>query len=222
MPGTVPRPKEAGVTSGRSLSGIVFQGDLLSVTLKNADLEAALKEIARKCNLEIQIEAPLEEEITMQFAGLPLDKGLQKLLRNQSYTFLYGDRNGPDGLEAVRVMAKGPRGGPGAGRAPLPSYQGRPARGVRTEPTPPKPVEDRPEPAAPGTSVSDEALETLLSRYSEAGEETLEDVMDDMEGNPDEIRPRLMKALEDAKGGGAAEKKALKVILEGARQGGED
>jgi hypothetical protein len=213
---------EGGVTSNRGLRGILVQDNLLSVSLKNADLENALKEISRKCNLEIRIEAPLEEKVTMEFAGLPLEKGLQKLLKNQSYMFMYGDQREPGGLESVRIMGKGERRQPAAGRSLLRPYRNRPARDVRPDSSGRENAADLPEPAASGSALSAEALERILSRYSRDGEEALEDFMEDMEGDPDKIRPRLMKALEDAREGGAAEMEALKALLEEVHQDGED
>ena len=67
---------------------IVFDQGLLSVTLKNADLEEVLKEISRQTEVKIEFTPPLKERLTIEFVNLHLKQGLERLLRNENH-FMY-------------------------------------------------------------------------------------------------------------------------------------
>jgi hypothetical protein len=67
---------------------IVFDQGLLSVSLKNADLEEALKEISRQAEVKIEFTPPLKERLTLEFVDLPLKEGLERVLRNENH-FMY-------------------------------------------------------------------------------------------------------------------------------------
>jgi hypothetical protein len=67
---------------------IVFGQGLLSVSLKNVDLEEVLKEISRQTEVKIEFTPPLKERLTIEFVDLPLKQGLRRLLKNQNH-FMY-------------------------------------------------------------------------------------------------------------------------------------
>jgi hypothetical protein len=67
---------------------IVFDQGLLSVSLKNADLEEVLKEISRQTEVKIEFTPPLKKRLTIEFVDLPLKQGLRRLLKNQNH-FMY-------------------------------------------------------------------------------------------------------------------------------------
>lgn len=68
---------------------IVFEEGVLSVSLKEADLKEVLKEISRQSNVEITFNEPIKEKVTLEFANLPLERGLRRLLKNQNYFFTF-------------------------------------------------------------------------------------------------------------------------------------
>ena len=70
---------------------IVFDQGLLSVTLKNVDLEEVLKEISRQTEVKIEFTPPLKERLTLEFVDLPLKQELERLLRNENH-FMYFEK----------------------------------------------------------------------------------------------------------------------------------
>ena len=71
---------------------IVFEEGVLSVSLKEADLEEALKEISRQAEVKIEFTPPLKERVTVEFVDLPLKQGLRRLLKNQNYFFIFSKK----------------------------------------------------------------------------------------------------------------------------------
>lgn len=78
---------------------IVFEKDLLSVSLKDADFEEVLKEIGRQSKIKIDfigsIKDPIKKKVTLKFVNIPLEKGLSRLLKNQNYSFIYLGKKDP-------------------------------------------------------------------------------------------------------------------------------
>jgi hypothetical protein len=84
---------------------IVFDRGLLSVSLKNADLEEALKEISRQAEVKIEVTPPLKERITVEFVDLPLKQGLRRLLKNQNY-FMYLEKKDITDKETQYILSR--------------------------------------------------------------------------------------------------------------------
>ncbi|WP_300465029.1 hypothetical protein [Desulfobacula sp.] len=85
----MPTWKGTNPVDGAVVSQILYREGLLSMCLKNADLEQVLNEISEQCNVKVELMQPLEEKISLKFVDLPLDQGLKRLLKNQSYSFIY-------------------------------------------------------------------------------------------------------------------------------------
>lgn len=84
---------------------IVFNQGLLSVTLENADLEEALKEISRQTEVKIEFTPPLKERLTIEFADLPLKQGLRRLLKNQNH-FMYLEKKDTTDKETQYILSR--------------------------------------------------------------------------------------------------------------------
>ncbi len=63
----------------------------LTVNVKDIPLKKILIEIANQTPMAIVLFTPAEELIVADFSGLPVKKGLKRLLRDFNYTFIYDD-----------------------------------------------------------------------------------------------------------------------------------
>lgn len=70
---------------------------LLTVKLREAELASVLKEISRQAGMKIQIDELGEEQITMEFTGIPLGEGIKKLLQGKGWMMVF-DRVTTPGL----------------------------------------------------------------------------------------------------------------------------
>ncbi len=52
-----------------------------------------LQEIARQSGLTLVLAGPMDERMTIQFEQLPFDKGLQRILRGQTFGLQYAAPN---------------------------------------------------------------------------------------------------------------------------------
>lgn len=87
------------------------EGDRLTVKLKDASLKAVLAEIGRQGRIKVTIHGPLVKTISLEFRQLPLEEGLQRLLRDCGWIAV-GHRDGrleqlvvADNPDAGRRMA---------------------------------------------------------------------------------------------------------------------
>ena len=93
-----------------------LQKGFLSVDIDNARLEDVLKAIARQRGfkrLKVQGNAALVNKISIRFQNLPLDQGIQRILRGRSYSLIYAQPKWDRGkaisttLEEVRIFGVG-------------------------------------------------------------------------------------------------------------------
>jgi hypothetical protein len=75
---------------------IVVKDGFLSISLKDADLEAVLKDIARQSGITITSNAPIKDKVTLQFENMALEQGLKRILKNHNYFFTYLKNNDGD------------------------------------------------------------------------------------------------------------------------------
>lgn len=66
-----------------------LQDGLLSVDIQAIPLEQVLKAISEEADIEVLLSGPAEEEISLQFTQLHLDKGLERILKGRDYAFYY-------------------------------------------------------------------------------------------------------------------------------------
>ena len=92
--------------------------DTLTVDLVGVPLSEILAEIARQTRAEIRGGSRESGEVTARFEGVPLSQALDRLLRGQSYTLIYGE----DGMLRAIPLLGGPQissSPPGATRTPV-------------------------------------------------------------------------------------------------------
>jgi len=92
------------------------QKGLLSVEIDNASLEEVLMAIAQQNGfkrLKVQGNAALANKISIKFQNIPLDQGIQRILRGRSYSLIYTQnkwdkgKSSPTTLEEVRIFGEG-------------------------------------------------------------------------------------------------------------------
>ena len=85
---------------------IVYKENLLSLSLRNADLEKVLKEISAQSSMKISFNGPIKEKVTLEFVNLSLEQGLKRLLKNQNYSFVYSEKKDTANDETRYVLSR--------------------------------------------------------------------------------------------------------------------
>lgn len=78
---------EKDVPKSEEFSVIDFKNGLLKVSVRKQDFKKVMDEISKKAEMKILIKYPAEEKLTIGFDYLPLEKGLEKLLKRKNYAF---------------------------------------------------------------------------------------------------------------------------------------
>jgi hypothetical protein len=81
------------VPKSEGFSVIDFKNGLLKVSVKEQRFTKIMDEISKRAEMEIIINYPADEKLTIGFDYLPLEKGLKKLLRNKNYAFINSQAN---------------------------------------------------------------------------------------------------------------------------------
>jgi hypothetical protein len=77
-------------------------GGTLSVDLRAARVADVLEAIAARAAIDLTIAGPFEDRLSMEFAGLPLEAGLERITRsNSDLTFERGDDGSLTGVVVV-------------------------------------------------------------------------------------------------------------------------
>jgi len=188
--------EEAGLQSSSSLSQkpasvekpaepqsvITVVDGRLSVQVHNRPLQWVLEEIAQQSGLFISAEHIGEERISVHFQDVPLDQGLQHLLKDQDAFFFHGaeaEGYGTASLRAVWVYAKG--------------------KGRRIFPVPPEDWASTQE-IAQGLTDPDpeERARTIEALVDRGGKQALEPVMQALRDQNEKVRYRALYKAVDA------------------------
>lgn len=78
---------EKDLPKSEEFSVIDFKNGRLKVSVRKQDFKKVMDEISKKAEMKILIKYPVEEKLTIGFDYLPLEKGLEKLLRRKNYAF---------------------------------------------------------------------------------------------------------------------------------------
>jgi hypothetical protein len=105
---------QMGVSSGgekvtppaKDFSGIDFRDGLLRVSVENQKFREVMHEVAQKTGIRIVINDPADEDLTIDFDYLPLEKGLRQLLRGRNYVFIYRSGGSIDFMQSSDRLAK--------------------------------------------------------------------------------------------------------------------
>lgn len=81
---------------------IQFADDHLTVKIQDVSLREILQEIARRSGFTLVRYGSLDEPMTLQFHQLPLDEGLQRILRHRSFALEYAQQTPEERLSVVR------------------------------------------------------------------------------------------------------------------------
>jgi hypothetical protein len=80
------------------------EDNLLTLKLKDAPLEKVLTEIAHQAGIQITVYGPMEEYLSAEFSGLPMEKGLRRLMRDFNYVLIYGAEKGKRGDPPIKEL----------------------------------------------------------------------------------------------------------------------
>ncbi len=78
---------EKDASTSKEFSGVDFKNGQLKVSVDKQSFKKVMSEIAKKSEIQILIYFAAEEELTVDFDYLPLEKGLRKLLKGKNYAF---------------------------------------------------------------------------------------------------------------------------------------
>jgi len=90
------------------------------VKLRDAPMADVLLAIGAQAGFEVVIRGNLGGPVTWSFSDLPVDKGIRRLLDDDSVIMVYAPSQGHAGVRpVVRVAAQGASGDAAAGTAPV-------------------------------------------------------------------------------------------------------
>lgn len=92
---------DAGTEISKNVSFIDLKHDHLSVKVQDILLKEILEEIARQGGIALRVYASMEERVTLELHGIPLEEGLQRILRYHSFAMEYGKKTSEDTQSVV-------------------------------------------------------------------------------------------------------------------------
>jgi len=93
-----------------------YSDDALTVRLTNEPVRALLEEIGRQTGAEIQGQLSEVREVSADFEAVPLPEALRRLLGNENFALVYGDKGR---LKAVKLLGRPQVAGASIGRATM-------------------------------------------------------------------------------------------------------
>lgn len=122
-----PHPGAMAASSSQEVLAVMYNAGRLSVHAERISLGRILEEVARQTGFEIRGLSSLQQDVSVQFAGLPLLDGLRRLLARVNYLFLI--ECSPEGnIRRMQALVFGRETTPSFGRfareAPTPSGEG--------------------------------------------------------------------------------------------------
>jgi hypothetical protein len=99
---------EKDAQRSENLSGIDYKNGLLHVSVKNQKLITVIEDVVKKTGVQIVIKSGDDEELTIEFDYLPLEKGIKRLLKGKNSVFIYSSKEAghPAILSKVLVFPK--------------------------------------------------------------------------------------------------------------------
>jgi len=92
---------------------VEWKGGLVTVVGEKGSLCAIVQEVARQAGIEVQGVDKLQEQVSVNFSGLPLFEALQRLLKDTDYA-LWGVSTHPGSARSVRLVIFGEKRAPGS------------------------------------------------------------------------------------------------------------
>lgn len=125
-----------------SAVSISIENGLLTLKLKEASLLDVLNQIVDKTGIEVEIRTELQPTISADISGVPLDKGLKRLLNNYSYITVYGPQaSGTDssGIQKIVIYNRSGQAGSRSDHQTLSASPKKQLPGARRKPRQPEP-----------------------------------------------------------------------------------
>jgi hypothetical protein len=122
-----PRPGAVAASSSQEILAVMYKAGRLSVHAERMPLGRILEEVARQTGLDVRGGASLQQDVSVQFAGLPLFDGLRRLLARVNYLLLI-ERSPEGNIQRMQALVFRREASPSFGRfareAPTPSTEG--------------------------------------------------------------------------------------------------
>lgn len=96
----------ANPSTGEDAIDIKFSNGQLSATLKNSSLEKVLKEIMTQSGARIWLNDSIDGTVTAEFQSLPIREGVQRILKDRNYAFVYSIHDGKEGKLSIVNISK--------------------------------------------------------------------------------------------------------------------
>ncbi len=86
---------------------VSVERDRLSLRAEVVSLPRVLEEVGRRTGVDVSMDVPLEEDVTLSFRNLPFGEAFAKLLGGRGFVLVYAAarRGEPATLRSVKVMA---------------------------------------------------------------------------------------------------------------------
>jgi hypothetical protein len=181
---------------------VEVNGHLLTLRSSNMPMREVLREIGKKASFNITFHAPADELLTIEFDGIPIERGLKLITRGVNTAFVYGPQVASDQVPKIRELILYPAPGSTpkgiAPRAPAPV---QPPPSPQQPAPPPPPSRPDPESIIHGLQGEDPAeKEEAISRLRElrADPRAMNRVRQSLIAEKDEERKaRTIRALGD-------------------------
>ena len=86
---------------------VSFDGQALSVELREVELARALEVVSRETGVEFQVGPGIGGQLTKRFRDLPLDRALSRMLSDYSHVLLFSAESDPPQVARVLILPEG-------------------------------------------------------------------------------------------------------------------
>lgn len=86
---------------------VSFDGETLSVEMRDVELAQALKAVGRETGVAFQVGTGIGGRLTKRFRDLPLDRALGRLLSDYSHVLLFSAEDDPPRVDRVLILPEG-------------------------------------------------------------------------------------------------------------------
>ncbi len=102
---------EKDMLKGKKFLGIDYKNDLLKVSVENVSLKEVIADVSKKVGIKIINNFSVEDEMTVSFDYLPLERGLKQLLKGYNYVLIYSPEEednvkDPSSLMTIYIFSK--------------------------------------------------------------------------------------------------------------------
>jgi hypothetical protein len=95
---------EKNAQRSENFAGIDYRNGLLRVSVENQKFHKVMDEVSKKTGIKIVINDTTDQELTIDFNYLPLEKGLKRLLKGSNYVLFYQSEESVDFGQSSRLV----------------------------------------------------------------------------------------------------------------------